>query len=625
MLFRLYTRLRPHPPSRASPSVDQAPVRRANDFGPLSFFPDSEMQAMDEKNEVEVETPTSEIDVLHFPQQPATAAALGRRRSIYRRVLDPVKILVAARIRMVVLLVAGAAMMVVHDRFYTFLDGRPVADSTQSPFVSILHASLSDQSIANAIGNLIANVSRALFGGAIGVAFVQVFWSHIRRKGLKIGQMDTAMICKEHPFDPTTWRAVVDTFWLALMAFLAALMAIVTIVTPGSLSVASIPVNNSCTVPVANLSDASLSGYTTLVGNNLEIQGFAYRNPNARASRFVTQVLMAGSYIPPPSPCGFCEYNVSFVAPAMNCTNITDQATTEFPVALPIPDAASVQGENGTIIVWNTDYGLRGGNGLGLEIFTRTLKPIGALTNSSKLQVGDNQEAVQCLIYSATYNVFVQHNLSSTITVLDVEMGELIVLVETHTPQETEPMALADATFLMLNGTVTYDVESFMFTSDSNVVANSPLGGFDSDIAWDWQAGGSTDMMFALPSLMQNISLSLLSGADGDAVFTGLGNVDTVCSFTGLHYVYDRNRLLITYGVALLVTSCCVAFGFRAYLQSGIDESFGFSRLLGSILNEDLYRHRGSLDKTTRIMIGERGAYGHLKPVQVGRTPMQGP
>ncbi len=278
--------------------------------------------------------------------------------------------------------------MVVHDRFYTFLAGRPVADSTQSPFVSVFHASLSNQTIANAVGNLIANVSRAVFGGAIGVAFVQIFWSRMRRKGLTIGQMDAAMICKEHPFDPTTWSAIFNTFWLALMAFLGALMAIITIVTPGSLSVASIPVNGDCTVPVANLSDASLSGYSTILDPSTdEIVGWLYQNPNARATRFVTQVLMAGSYIPPTSPCGFCEYNVSFAAPAMQCTNMTDQSTNIFPQTLPLPSNAT----DGDIVVWNGIYGERDAGGLGLEVFTRTLKP----RRTSRLAAGSRLETTK--------------------------------------------------------------------------------------------------------------------------------------------------------------------------------------------------------------------------------------
>ncbi len=193
-------------------------------------------------------------------------------------------------------------------------------------------------------------------------------------------------------------------------------------------------------------------------------------------------------------------------------------------------------------------------------------------------------------------------------------MGDRITINITNSTQATEPIGLADATLLILNGTVLYDVDLFSFTQGSSVVAYSPLGGSSEEIAWFWQAGGPTDMVLSLPSLMQNISLSLLSGAAGETTFTGLGTVDTVCAFTGLHYVYDRDRLLITYGVALLITSWCVAFGFRAVYMSGVDESIGFSRLLGSLLNDGLFDQRTSLSRSTMVRADECPE-GQLRPV----------
>lgn len=136
------------------------------------------------------------------------------------------------------------------------------------------------------------------------------------------------------------------------------------------------------------------------------------------------------------------------------------------------------------------------------------------------------------------------------------------------------------------------------FTANSTfTIAYSPIGTKPGTyIPWVWPE----DLSIFIPNIMQNVSLSLLSGVLSDTRNNTIGSQDTTCRTYGLQYVYDRTRLLATYGAALLLTAVFLILGILTS-HNGRVESFGFTRVLAAY----------PLDKTltldTQVVVGNDG------------------
>ncbi len=106
-------------------------------------------------------------------------------------------------------------------------------------------------------------------------------------------------------------------------------------------------------------------------------------------------------------------------------------------------------------------------------------------------------------------------------------------------------------------------------------------------------------MSVAMPSLMQNVSLSLLSGQLSTEWNSTLKHVDTACLQTGLHFVYNSIRLLLIYASSAVLTAFCIAFGLFAVSSNNVSESMTFSRLLNASF--DFKDRLAELDSTASL------------------------
>lgn len=113
--------------------------------------------------------------------------------------------------------------------------------------------------------------------------------------------------------------------------------------------------------------------------------------------------------------------------------------------------------------------------------------------------------------------------------------------------------------------------------------------------------------MYSLPTLMQNISISMLSNPlDGTTVPT-----ESTCLYTTLTYHYNPVQLFVSYGIAIGVTLACVLIGFWAVHENGVEESLSIRRILVAVLNSKLYGQTLNEDVIVRAT---NNPYGHLEP-----------
>lgn len=469
-------------------------------------------------------------------------------------------------------LVLGVVIAVLHHLYYTYLDDKTVAEGPQAGRGSFLR----EQGITNAIGNSLAYLVNTLFGTAISIAFVQQFWLQLRlpQGGMSILQMDIMSDCKSSIATFSALRAWNTAFGLFVISGFATSMALISVFIPGSLVIASMSFHQQeqCTVNTVSLPNQSAVGPFV-------------------ADWYQRRVILGGSYIPPTTNCGnrACRYQVTYSAPAFNCTNITSSYDFTTFRENPLGNSELFYVYNGTI----TNNG--------------TVANIASYNTSNGLL-----EAIECTAYGASYEVTVTHsNLTQPTVAIDTikllaPVPENVVALSS--PNATGIMRLSNAAVNLLNGTIYANRESAALGSTQGLdspptpILNSPLLFFShTEVRW------TMDMMSAIPSIMQNISLSLLSDQVQEASAVGVSfftNVSTQCAFTANFYHYQRARLAVTYGAAALVTAGCIAAGLWAiWRNGGKEETMEFSRMVDALVNARMFeaREQSSLTRETHL------------------------
>lgn len=438
------------------------------------------------------------------------------------------------KISIPVFTIVGIAMAIVHHELYTFLDGKPVNANFGS------HG----QAIVPALGTFIAYVGHISLAVAIGDAFVQVLWRRFRtrRQGHSIQHINALVSCQRSPFTPSSLRAWSSgTFSLAFIAALANFMAVITIWAPGALSIIRGEQSQSCFITVPDLAAAHVGSISNPTPNVISL-----------ASRAVIQ-----GYLPPYKQCNqTCHFNVEYVAPALQCTNTT--SSVNFATSLP-PG-----------VLWNSSYTFNSG---GLII------QAAMLTNSQT----DRREAVNCTAFNATYLVRMDHsNISSTATLLDDP--ELHNQLTTTTPDpDTNPSAaalgaLADALAYAINGSI----HGSRYQTPGSVIQYTWM------VYEATQWGRTQDLTWILPSLMQNVSLSVASGLlDLQNYPPTMTLRENTCYYAVNVYAYNDRHLLLPYGICAAVSLICGLRAFFAISHDG-DEYLDFTRILGAIPRQGL-------------------------------------
>ncbi|KLO14744.1 hypothetical protein SCHPADRAFT_996374 [Schizopora paradoxa] len=488
------------------------------------------------------------------------------------------------RIRMVGFLLVGIIIMIAHDRFYSYLSGKPFLFG-QSVVGLVL------QEFYSAVGNLIALLGRFALSLAIGNAFVQLFWMNLRQKSHSVAEIDSAMGVKDSPFGLgaiLSWRYM---FWLSVLPALAVGNAQIIVFASGAVQVDFAPFDDTCTMNTVDLTNSDIGVLTA----NSTATTFSYLSPAAQTRGFVAQVIMSGENFAPlilnDKDIASIIYNVSFHAPALNCTDVS--STFDFTDGLPLPPTAADQ-----ILVWNATYALGSGN-LVLDVASRVLSL--SETNINDVSPGSQQEAVSCTMFNGTYDVQVNQTFSGDIflAVLNITLNNPLSNASTTVFEEIQMNAIADSFARLLNGTAAYDPNVFDFTPESPLIVYSPFGDDDptGDNPWFW----TQDLTVTLPVLMSDVSASLLSGRLSETGSLTLKTTQTDCQTISLFFLYNRARLLWSYGASLIVTAVCIAVGFYAIHRNGVEETLDFSRILRSVVNDSLLNVKDQISSKTVV------------------------
>ena len=473
----------------------------------------------------------------------------------------------------------GIVTAIAHHIFYWRLNQTSVTSMTFRHQTVGLEKS---QQLTSALGNALAIIVKSSFASAIGVAFAQAFWYRMRKQAFSVEKINSIIASKGSPLALASWAAWRYAFWLPFIALLGFSMVILSVVAPGALSVvqSNFTVPHPCTVYTVQLGKTDIAGLGPDVNFALPAM-----------TSLALKVLMVGSYLPPPSPCGVCRYQVKFEAPAFNCIDITtsyDFATTF------APNPAG-------LLFWNTSYAFMP-TGLDLRAAWKSDWRLGETLGS--------YHAIQCVASNVTYRVNVTHSATeSTFQVLDRTFHNPLTMQKTW---DVLPFnAVMDSVATLLKGTVLYSNRSWQLQPGSSLVGYG-FGRYYNGL-WHW----NVDPTEAVPQLMENVSLSLLSGSI--SVLGGSMNtllpVKETCYRSALVYRYDSVRLLLPYASGLVITLLCVVIGFRVVKRNGVEESLDFKRIVDAILNYDMVElvkgmEHMPLDANIRVSDGQfRGEF----------------
>lgn len=487
-------------------------------------------------------------------------------------------------------------LMVVHHFLYNFLDGTVVG----------VRFDLRGQALSVALGNLIANGARVALAAMISIVFAQLLWLHLRTHSFTVSHVNALIACNNNPFNPTaisTWFS--SAFFLALLALFGILMSAITIFAPGALSItqSDVGLSDSCTVHTVDFStDFQFMQYNLAgVGAPLEV-----------VHSLVTKVLIQGTYIMPLSRCGgkTCRYNLEFLGPAVNCTDTTSSLNVTETLPMYISD----------FTVWNcTDISGEDSND--------TTLLVAMMADNLESNHDSKPQAVTCMEFNATYRVSIHENdNANTITLIEAPIlhnpYDYYIPPNSSHERVNQTEALSGLFMAMedeIEGIVSFlDTDNGMEDGYPTVYGdNSSVTGMSNLVQYTWMvkdagAGLDVDLMFVMPTLIQNITFSLLSDYLDSWGSTPLVPYNTTCFYPAALWTYSRIHLFCVYGGALLVSLLCAVIGFYAVHANGTGESLEFSRILGAIVNGELassLSERRTISTHTELRVARGGHF----------------
>ncbi|KAF6765647.1 hypothetical protein DFP72DRAFT_1108516 [Ephemerocybe angulata] len=463
------------------------------------------------------------------------------------------------RTQLVLFLLLGTGLSAAHHLLCRALHGTPIRRGE----FRLLGTTLAYQTLVSAGSNAIALLIKYCFSATISVAFSQHFWhsippfsskgriipatprTHTKSRQQELEDIDAPITAASgNPFLPSSIKTWLLSPGLATTSLLMLLLVLIPTFAPGSIRVITpdFGVPSPCTIQSPNI---------TLVDTDR----------NTQMATFANTVIISGSHLPIPSPCGRCAYNVTFVGTSFQCT---PDATYNFSGFKNTTTDLSIY--RGTLNIKDPDAFLR------------------VATRGGTISAPTNARAVRCSAHSTEYTLRVWHNATSWIeplssTVLTQLDFQILRVLPDRQIQLDGLSTFAVALGLALNGGVAYNA------SDSSIVSPhpvpfSPLFHMEdqniTDIAFSWP-----NMETALPSLMQNLTFSLLShqfrARENGTYFT---ESPGLCWTTQPIYEYTAWRLLTIYGMGWGAAAVWLVLGFWHVGRNGRERDLTFSNLV---------------------------------------------
>jgi hypothetical protein len=195
--------------------------------------------------------------------------------------------------------------------------------------------------------------------------------------------------------------------------------------------------------------------------------------------------------------------------------------------------------------------------------------------------------AVNCSAYQAAYVVQVEHdNCVTRINVLNITRGSR--LSGDSNPSTDQLNGLIRAVGGALTGRIVLQKDMDNLNEGASLaIAYSPL------LQWTTTNGTSnftwSDLTTALPSLMQNVSLSFLSGRFPASGEPYMDEMRTDCLVAQLVYNYNHSRLLAIYAAAWGAAAAFFALGFYIIVWRNKGEhNLDFSHVIEELIAPSL-------------------------------------
>jgi len=464
------------------------------------------------------------------------------------------------RFQLMVFLLLGLIFATLHHILGNSLSGKPATHN-----YLLGRWNIPSQSVVSAASNVLSQIVKWLLTSTIGVAFAQYFWSATKAKIYQDWRnLDAPLAAANgNPFTftafPTWWRSP----GLAFSALMTLSMIFIPIFVPGSIRVVTAGFTQPCTIYIPDISKVSSITATMTILKN------PYSHPQVRTlpidtqtTTLINRIIVGSSYLPAFNSCdgGVCTYQINFTAPSLKCSSDTNVTTSDnFPLY-------SEQDNLNVIPLLNSTFNE---SELALTVASRG----GVLPEETNPPLG-----VRCYGYATNYHVRVQHDskFSSHIDIINVTVGSR--LVPSNDPEE-ELLGFFVALSQAISGTVIFDSHTNGFTGTPlSVVYYSPMmqcgstGG--NRVSW-------SDLTTTLPDLMQNVSLSLLSGQfPSNYQETYMTKVQTNCEMTKVVYGYNSDRLLAIYAVAWGAATIFLSFGFWFVKKNEVEHTLDFSHVV---------------------------------------------
>ncbi|KAI1806498.1 hypothetical protein F4811DRAFT_132375 [Daldinia bambusicola] len=521
----------------------------------------------------------------------------------------------------VVFFVGGVLAAVGHHVYYYKLHGSLVTSEDQ-------------QFWAIRIGAGLALVTKCGLVAAICVAAVQQTWLSLRKRSISIDGIDSMFDVMGNPWSFLNKDFIVNAKRLFVLAAVAWLLPIITVITPATLSVESHLVKDivNTKVPTSNFSNTDGWG---VYGGWGYISGVA-----PEIARLFTRTYISNSFVPERPPFPDALYNQSFWGPSYKClqpseiiktrnnrtwdyanynyttfeqafsaeiaTPISDRNYTRGPIPLIYKSTAPIFMNNMILIgtnginerwsndthnyvvcqLYNTSYSVTMKFDKGTQsIQENSVKHITsqewdyshgsdsvALANGACAPDPDANNVTICPTYHMYHYVF-KSFLAGTI--LSNVGGELIFQSDGAEATNHE----ASAAPLFQSGLT--DCPEIWNSSSYQTASGGPLAFKTSD-----RCTGGT-LASAIENLSRNFTYSLLTYNNWRNFTTEVPiTVPTPKNF----YYYNSRTLLSAYSVAIAITLLCVCVGFVALMKNGYTSSLSFSTVLLTTRNPDLDR-----------------------------------
>ncbi|CAO1604955.1 hypothetical protein XANCAGTX0491_008495 [Xanthoria calcicola] len=231
---------------------------------------------------------------------------------------------------MVASLIVGIIFALGHHLFYASLDRQPAATTLEDYGILGMHVSV--QQLNTAVGTAFAFLVRACLMLSISIAYFQIFvWSvgTRRKQGSQLAHLDVMTSALNDLVSLASFGTWWQRPWLWLLAVVAWLMPLPSIITPATLSVAiDFPPPTFMNVP--NVGFSSLNLVAPLVGWGPTASGggskpgihYLYAGPSFTVKRITGAVAAQGSILPVPAPSVNSTWDLDFDGPSLHCSPV---------------------------------------------------------------------------------------------------------------------------------------------------------------------------------------------------------------------------------------------------------------------------------------------------------------